>query len=87
MPYKPDPLTEMLRNAPTCDYCGHAHWPDEGHDSGSLKFQSNFEKEHGRRPNYRDAFAHCEGKNQELEIAVLKAYGLDPDSPAELERV
>jgi hypothetical protein len=82
-----NPLSAMLSKPPTCDYCGDAHWPDEGHDAGSLIYQRNFERDHGRRPTYRDAVAHCEGQNLTLGIALAKAYGHDPDDPAELERV
>lgn len=80
-----NPLADLLSRPPLCGQCMTKHWPDQPHDPTTLEYQSWFEKEHGRRPTYRDAIAHCCEELKSIAPAVWEAYKIDPDEPADLK--
>lgn len=58
-----------------CQECAIDHKPEQPHNAQSLAYQYFFYNEHGRWPNWKDAWAHCSEDVQahwKRELSALK---------------
>jgi hypothetical protein len=68
---------QLLPPAPgNCALCAVAHTPHDGHDAGSLFYQTRFQLKHGRYPTWADAVAHLPPETATHWVAALTEAGL-----------
>lgn len=60
-----------------CQTCGTKHEPHLPHNAQSLYYQTAFNMEHGRAPNWLDAMAHCDEAMRALWTNALIEKGVD----------
>ena len=60
-----------------CQTCGSRHEPELPHNAQSLYYQTAFNMERGRAPNWLDAMAHCSADMQALWTKHLTEAGVD----------
>lgn len=63
-----------------CIECGREHEPGEPHDPQQLQYQYTFYDREGRWPTWNDALQHCSPEVQQVWLAMLREFGVDPDS-------
>jgi hypothetical protein len=67
----------LLPPAPDkCQQCAVDHDPANPHNQESLFWKCWFYGQHGRRPTWTDAMAHCSDETKELWLEVLKENGI-----------
>ncbi|WP_066723475.1 hypothetical protein [Sphingomonas pituitosa] len=66
----------------TCEICATAHKLELPHNAQSLFYQTRFNIEHGRAPDWRDAMAHCSDEMRALWTEQLTARGVDVEGGA-----
>lgn len=64
----------------TCEECAVDHKPNEPHDAQSLFYQYRFYNEHGRWPNWKDAYAHCDEETKSIWKLRLEEAGVEVDA-------
>lgn len=73
----------LLPPAPhKCQTCGVEHEPEIPHNAQSLYYQTKFQMEHGRAPDWRDAMAHCTDEMKALWTQHLTEAGVDVEGGA-----
>ncbi|MDE1914698.1 MAG: hypothetical protein KGJ57_17640 [Sphingomonadales bacterium] len=60
-----------------CQTCATEHEPHLPHNAQSLYYQTKFNMEHGRAPNWIDAMAHCTEEMRAWWTEGLAAEGVD----------
>lgn len=65
-----------------CQTCATKHEPEMPHNAQSLYYQTAFNLEHGRAPDWRDATAHCAPEMRALWREKLIEIGVDFDAGA-----
>ena len=63
----------------TCSICAVKHRSFQPHNKDSLYYQTKFNLDTGRTPNWADAMAHCKPLIKEAWTRELKQRGV-PDS-------
>jgi len=68
-----------------CPICAFFHGKNEPHFPGSTYYIMRFFQDHGRRPTWKDAMAHCPPEIQEAWTKELMEHGAIPreDSKAD----
>lgn len=75
----------LLPPAPhKCPICAVAHLPQDPHDRGSLYYQMQFFRKHGRYPTWADAMAHCDEETKQAWRNELLGAGVAPEEFEEL---
>lgn len=64
----------------TCEICATAHEAQLPHNAQSLFYQTRFQMEHGRAPDWRDALAHCTEELKAAWTAELTRMGIDVEA-------
>lgn len=68
----------LLPPAPhLCQTCATKHEPEMPHNAQSLYYQTAFNMEHGRTPDWRDAMAHCSEEMRAAWTKGLSDAGID----------
>jgi hypothetical protein len=62
-----------------CQTCAAKHEPHLPHNAQSLYYQTAFNIEHGRAPDWRDATAHCSPEMRAIWREKLIEAGVDFD--------
>jgi hypothetical protein len=63
--------------ADRCQVCASKHEPELPHNAQSLYYQTAFNMEHGRAPNWLDAMANCTDEMKATWTAALIDRGVD----------
>lgn len=59
-----------------CPLCGTCHPEESPHDVYSFTYQVRFMLDHGRKPTWFDAMAHCTETMRDQWLAALKRRGI-----------